>query len=81
MLAKYLLVGKENSNLPSKAQEVLKLFKENFWIYQEGYASTVFFTPLKEIYFSNKDGNWTKTNSKLMILVIVVIVILILFYQ
>ncbi|PRX56378.1 putative ABC transport system permease protein [Flagellimonas meridianipacifica] len=72
------LLEKPNSDLPSKANEILSYFKNNFWIYKDGYASTVVFTPLKEIYYSQKEGNWTKNSSKFLVYVVVLIVFLIL---
>ncbi len=70
---------KENGDLPSKAPQILKTFKKDFWLYKDGYASTLGFTPLKDIYFSSKNGNGTKSNSKTLIFILSVIVTLILF--
>jgi putative ABC transport system permease protein len=72
-------LAKENSDLPSKAPEILKKFKKNYWLYKEGWASIVEFTPLKELYFSSKIGNGTQSNSKSLIVILSVIVLLILF--
>ena len=47
-------------------------------MYQEGWAKTVAFTPLKELYFSSKVANGTKSNSKTLIMVLLAIVLLIL---
>ncbi len=74
----YFLENK-NADLPSKAPEILENFKKDFWLYKEGYAKTLEFTPLKEVYFSSKNGDGTKRNSKTLILVLSVIVLLILF--
>lgn len=76
-LSMYFL-AKENSDLPSKASKILKKFKKDYWLYKEGWANTVEFTPLKELYFSDKIGNGTKSNSKTLITVLSVIVLLIL---
>ncbi|PCJ98744.1 MAG: hypothetical protein COA50_00435 [Flavobacteriaceae bacterium] len=76
-LSTYFL-AKANSDLPSKAPEILKNFKKDFWLYTEGWAKTVEFTPLKDIYFSTKEGSGTKSASKTLITVLSVIVLLIL---
>lgn len=72
------LMAKPNTDLPSKAPNILTNFKENFWLYKEGWAKTVEFTPLKELYFSDKVGNGTKNASKSMIMVLSIIVFIIL---
>lgn len=69
---------KENGNVSAKAPEILSNFKENFWLYKEGYADGVVFTPLKDIYFSSKTGNFVKSNDKNLIVILSVIVLLIL---
>lgn len=71
-------MAQPNANLPAKAPQILKNFKKDFWLYKEGWASTVEFTPLKELYFSNKAGNATKSNSKTMIIILSAIVLIIL---
>ena len=72
------LMAKPNTNLPAKASQILENFKKSFWLYQDGIAKTVEFTPLKELYFSNKVGNGTKSNSRTMVMVLSVIVFIIL---
>ena len=72
------LMAKPNTDLPAKAPQILENFKKNFWLYKDGIAKTVEFTPLKELYFSNKVGNGTKSNSKTMVMVLSVIVFIIL---
>ena len=71
-------MAKPNTNLPAKASQILENFKKSFWLYQDGIAKTVEFTPLKELYFSNKVGNGTKSNSRTMVMVLSVIVFIIL---
>ena len=71
-------LARAHANLPAKANEVLNKFKKDYWLYQEGWATTVEFTPLKELYFSDKVGNGTKANSKTLVMVLLAIVILIL---
>jgi len=72
-------LAKANSNLPAKAPEILSKFKKDYWLYKEGWASIVEFTPLKELYFSSKTGNGTQSNSKTLIVILSIIVLLILF--
>tara|TARA_R110002051_G_scaffold303168_1_gene371905 strand:+ start:2106 stop:4415 length:2310 start_codon:yes stop_codon:yes gene_type:complete len=72
-------LAKVNADLPAKAPEILKKFKKDFWLYTEGWANTVEFTPLKDIYFSSKEGNGTKSTSKILLTVLSSIVLLILF--
>lgn len=69
---------KPNADLPAKAPEILEKFKKDFWLYKDGIANIVEFTPLKDLYFSQKIGNGTKSNSKTLITVLSVIVLLIL---
>ncbi len=71
-------MSRPNADLPSKAPQILDHFKENFWLYKEGWAKTVEFTPLKELYFSTKVGHGNKSSSKTLILVLAFIVMLIL---
>lgn len=71
-------LSKKNTDLPSKAPEILKKFKKDYWVYRDGWANIVEFTPLKDLYFSPKIGNGTKSNSKTLITVLSVIVLLIL---
>lgn len=72
------LMAKPNTYLPAKAPEILENFKKNFWLYQEGWAKSVVMTPLPHLYFSNKIGNGTKSNSKTMVWVLSGIVFIIL---
>ncbi|WP_338357620.1 ABC transporter permease [Yeosuana marina] len=67
-----------NGNLQSKASQILKKFKKDFWLYKEGYAEGVVFTPLKDVYFSTKQGNGVKSNNKNLIVILTLIVFLIL---
>jgi putative ABC transport system permease protein len=74
----YFLESK-SGNIQSKASQILKDFNKNFWLYKEGYAKGLVFTPLKDVYFSNKQGNGVKSNNKNLIIILSVIVMLILF--
>jgi len=67
-----------NGNLQSKASQILRNFKKNFWLYKEGYAKGVVFTPLKEIYFSTNHGHGVRSNNKDLIVILSVIVLIIL---
>ncbi|MGB5436231.1 MAG: FtsX-like permease family protein [Maribacter sp.] len=72
------LLAKENADLPAKASSILEKFKKDYWLYTEGWATTVELTPLKDLYFSNKVGNGTKSNSKSLVTILSFIVLLIL---
>ena len=69
---------KEGADLPAKASEILKRFKKDFWIYKDGWANDVVFSPLKDLYFSPKESHAARHNSKSLILVMSFIVFLIL---
>ncbi len=71
-------LAKKNADLPAKAPEVLEKFKKDYWIYQEGWAKSLVFSPLTDLYFSAKAGTGTKNRSKTLITVLSVIVFLIL---
>lgn len=71
-------LAKPNTNLPSKAAQVLELFKKDYWMYSDGYAKTVVFEPLADNYFSPIRGRAIRQNSKTLITVLFSIVILIL---
>ena len=67
-----------NSNLPSKAPEILKYFKENYWIYEREQAKEVVFEPLSDVYFSDIQGTGSRHNSKILVSILIIIVVLIL---
>lgn len=69
---------KPNGNLQSKALQILKKFKNDFWLYKEGYAEGVVFTSLKDVYFSTKQGIGVKSNNKNLIIILTIIVFIIL---
>lgn len=69
---------KANANLSAKAPEILKKFNKDFWLYTEGWATIVQFTPLKDLYFSSKEGSGTKSSSKSLLTILSVIAFLIL---
>ncbi|NER13032.1 FtsX-like permease family protein [Leptobacterium flavescens] len=71
-------LAKPNTDLPSKAPQILEKFKKDFWLYTDGYAKTLEFTPLEDVYFSEKEAKGVKTNSKKLIVVLSVIALLIL---
>ena len=71
-------LAKKNTDLPAKATAILEKFKKDYWLYTEGWATTVELTPLKDLYFSAKVGNGTKSNSKTLITILSFIVLLIL---
>jgi len=71
-------MSRPKADLVAKAPQILGNFKENFWLYKEGWADRVEFTPLKELYFSPKIGKGTKNSSRSLILVLSFIVLIIL---
>lgn len=72
------LLGKENTNLANKTPEILKLFKDDFWIYRDDRVKEVILEPLSEVYFSKIGGSGIKQNSKALISILLAVVILIL---
>lgn len=71
---------KEGSNLPSKADQIVELFKNDYWTYRSGLYNEVIFIPLEDVYFSphqafNID---LKRNSKSLVYIYFAITILIL---
>ncbi len=69
-------LAKPNTDLPSKASGVYETYKKHFE--EQGYSKNFMFTPLEDLYFSQKQGHGTKNNSKSFITVLSVIVLLIL---
>ncbi len=72
-------LAKPKTNLPAIAPKVLKLFKKDFWLYQNGRTKEVKFIPLTEIHFSKIGFEAFRQNSKTLIFVLFAIVIIILF--
>ena len=72
-------LARENTDLPSKAPILLNDLKQDFWIYQEGWAKTISFEPLEENYFSQIHSPAKKQGSKTQVFVLSGIVVLILF--
>ncbi len=70
---------KPNTEISSKSEEILKLFKEKSWLYERGYANDVSFEPLTDIYFSKSYSVGIRQNSKNLLSVLSAIVALILF--
>jgi len=71
-------LAKPNTDLSSKAPQVLDMFKKDYWMYQDGRTKTVVFEPLADNYFSHIPARATHQNSKTFIAVLFAIVILIL---
>lgn len=69
-------LAKPNTDLASKGPEVYRTYKKHFE--EQGYSKNIMFTPLEDLYFSQKPGHGTKNNSKSFITVLSVIVLLIL---
>jgi putative ABC transport system permease protein len=73
----YLMAAK-NTNLQSKAPEMLKLFKEVNWMFKRGYAKEVVVESLPEVYFGTSYSPGIRQTSKSFIKVLSGIVVLIL---
>lgn len=58
---------KEGTDLPAKAPEILKFFKKEFWLYQDGYVKHFAFEPLTKCYFGGKGGTGVHGNSKVFV--------------
>jgi len=71
-------LAKPNTDLPSKAPQVLEMFKKDYWMYQNDRIKTVVFEPLADNYFSHIRGKAIHQNNKTLIAVLFAIVILIL---
>jgi putative ABC transport system permease protein len=71
-------LAKPNTDLPSKAPQVLEMFKKDYWLYQDDRTKTVAFEPLADNYFSHIPARGTHQNNKNFIAVLFAIVILIL---
>jgi putative ABC transport system permease protein len=71
-------LAKPNTDLPSKASQVLEMFKKDYWLYQDERVKTVVFEPLADNYFSHIPARATHQNTKTFIAVLFAIVILIL---
>jgi putative ABC transport system permease protein len=56
-------MAKEGTNLPSKAPQILAQFKKDYWLYTGGFAKTLQFEPLTEVYFSKEPGRAIRQNS------------------
>ncbi|MEA5127789.1 MAG: FtsX-like permease family protein [Proteiniphilum sp.] len=73
-------LAKPGTDLPSKAPMLLKLFKEEFWYFKEGYSNDLEFIPLKEAYFKAERSGFDDLhlNSRSTIMVYMAIAILVL---
>lgn len=71
---------KEVGNINAKIPVLLQLFKENFWLYQQGFTNKLEFTPLPKVYFTvnSSDYSTIKTNNHSLIKIYGAIAILIL---
>jgi len=72
------LLAKPNTNLALKESQVLELFKNGLWMYENGRTKTVVLEPLSEVYFSPIGGLGIRQNSKTLISVLSAIVLIIL---
>ncbi len=72
-------LAKPKTNLPAIAPKVLKLFKKDFWLYQNGRTKEVKFIPLTQTHSSKIQFEELRQNSKTLIFVLFAIVVIILF--
>jgi putative ABC transport system permease protein len=72
------LLAKPNTDLPSKAPQMLEQFKKDFWLYQNNRSKEVIVEPLLEVYFSKIGGQGLRQNSITLLMVLMAIVISIL---
>lgn len=73
------VMARDNSDMTQLAERTLKLFHdEDLWLYTMGYAKTVVYEPLPDVYFS-KNGSYTiKTGNMQTILILMAVAILVL---
>ena len=74
----FYFLAKPNVDLPSKAPQILKMFKEHFWIYRDDRVKEVIFEPLTDVYFSKISGTGIRQSSKTLIDILMLVVLLIL---
>ncbi len=73
------VMARPNTDLPSKAPAILRLFQEVNWMYKEKSATEVVIEPLTDVYFGNSYSPGIKQNSETRIRVLSAIAVLILF--
>jgi putative ABC transport system permease protein len=71
-------LARENSDLPSRAPQILENYKEDYWIFSRGYSDTLYFEPLAEVYFSDTGGADIKRSSRTTVNIFATIALLIL---
>lgn len=71
-------MARKGTNLPSKAPQILEQFKKDYWMYSNGFAKTLGFQPLTEVYFSKETGPGIKQNSKTSVFIFGGVTLLIL---
>ncbi len=68
----------ENSDLPSRAPQILENYKKDYWIFSRGYSDTLYFEPLTGVYFSDTGGADIIRNSRATVSIFAAIALLIL---
>jgi len=71
-------IARKGTDLPSKAPQILEEFKKNYWLFSNGYAKTLRFEPLSEVYFSKEPGPSIRQNSSTSVFIFSAIALLIL---
>ena len=74
------IMEKENANLQAKAGDMAEFFKEIFWLYQREIYKKVQFIPLKQIYFSDIQGQMLKQGDWRLVMILMSIGIAILIF-
>lgn len=72
------LLTKPKTNIVGKESEILSLFKKFYPMYLGGFAKSVKFEPLTDIYFGSMHSHGTRGNSKKFVVVFSTIALLIL---
>ena len=74
----FYFLAKQGTDLPSKAPQILELFKKDYWLYTGGFAKTLHFEPITEVYFSKESGRAIRQSSLTIVYIFGGIALLIL---
>jgi putative ABC transport system permease protein len=72
------IMAKRGADLPSKAPQILELFKKDYWVFSQGFSKTLGFEPLTSVYFSKAGGPAIRQNSRTSVFIFGAITLLIL---
>lgn len=62
-------LARVQTDLPSKAPQILEKFMKDYWLFSEGYSKTLYFEPLTDVYYSHEYGPGIRHNSKTSIVI------------